>query len=222
MQQKNNLTDAEHAGLNPAALQRRANWLRLVMKWHWISSALCLVGILFFALSGLTLNNAEYVESTATSVTRHSGTLPADVLAILNTQGPAAGADLPADLRTWVSSTWGLKLAPKSVDWQTEEVFIDLKRPGVDAWLSIDRRSGMVQYEAADHGWVAFINDLHKGKNAGRVWSWLINLFGVGCLVFSVTGLLILQIHAKSKWTIWPITGLGLILPLILFLLFVH
>ena len=203
-------------------LQRRAAWQRALMKWHWISSALCLVGMLFFAATGLTLNNADVFESQTPTVTQHTATLPQAILAQINAKGNGQELVVPDELNAWVLDTWGITLHPKTTDWRQDEVFLDLKRPGVDAWLSIDRRSGAVQYEAEDHGWVAFFNDLHKGKNAGYVWGWFINLFGFGALVFSITGLLILQIHAKSRWSIWPVAGLGLVLPLLLILIFVH
>lgn len=204
-----------------AAPQRRAAWMRTLTTWHWISSALCLVGMLFFASTGITLNNAEYFESTTPAVTRHEGVLPVEVLNELNA-AEAAGGALPASLHDWIRLAWGLTISPKATEWSPAEAYVDLKRPGVDAWLSIERSSGSIQYQADDHGWVAYFNDLHKGKNAGRAWSWLITALGIGCVVFSVTGLLILQIHARSRWKVWPITGLGLVIPLLLILLFVH
>lgn len=206
------------------ALQSRARWLRIMTKVHWISSALCLFGMLFFASTGTMLNNADLFESSEPLVTKHSATLPSVLLVQINDKSatPVQEKTLPDAIRNWVKSSWGISLSAKAIDWRAEEVFVDLKRPGVDAWLSIDRKTGMVQYEAEDRGWVAFFNDLHKGKNAGKLWSWLINLFGIGALIFSFTGLLILQTHAKTRWNIWPITGLGLIVPLLVALLFVH
>ncbi len=208
--------------LDHSAAQRRGAWLRILMKWHWISSALCLVGMLFFAATGITLNNAEYFESLTPKVTQHAAPLPPALLEQINAQGNGQNLALPKSVPDWVAKSWGIKIFPKSTDWQTDEVYVDLKRPGVDAWLSIDRHSGAVQYESSDRGWVAYFNDLHKGKSAGRVWSWVITTFGIGALIFSITGLLILQVHAKSRWSIWPITGMGLVLPLLALLLFVH
>ena len=40
--------------------------------------------------------------------------------------------------------------------------------------------------------------------------------------VFSVTGLLILKMHAANRPSTWPMVGLGLVLPLLLALLFIH
>lgn len=205
---------------NPAV--RRAAWLRLLTQWHWISSALCLVGMLFFAVTGVTLVNAEYFENTRPVMTRLSASLPAAVLADLQAAASEDEPTLPASLAAWVTQTWHISLAPKSVEWNEDEIFIDLKRPGVDVSLSIDPQSGKVSYEAGDRGWVAWLNELHKGRNAGPVWNGFLTVFALACVVFSVTGLLILQVHARSRWTVWPVTGLGLVIPLLLILLFIH
>ena len=201
---------------------RRAGWLRHVTRWHWISSALSMVCLLFFALSGITLNNAEVFESRTAQVTQHAATLPAEVLAAVNAQHMFAANAVPAELQGWLRANWQLALYPKVVECSPDEVFIDLKRPGVDAWIAIDRASGAIQYEATDHGWVAFFGDLHKGKNAGPVWHGFITLFGVVCVICSLTGLLILQVHARSRAAVWPVTALGLVVPLVLILLHVR
>lgn len=201
---------------------RRDALLRLMMRWHWVSAALALVGMLFFATTGITLTNAGFFENTRPVVTRHEASLPVNVLTDLNRLAGVAGQELPASLTAWVSSRWGMTLHPKNVEWQDDEVFIDLKRPGVDAWLSIDRKSGAAQYEADDQGWIAFFDDLHRGKNTGPIWSWLVTAFGVCCVIFSLTGLVILQIRARSRWQVWPVVGLGLLIPTVLVLVFVH
>lgn len=204
------------------AAQQRSAWLRILTKWHWISSALSLVGMLFFATTGITLNNAEFFENPTPVTIQRSATLPREIFLQVEQKGVGQNLAMPDSLRAWVRDFWGISIYPKSSDWRSDEVFIDLKRPGVDAWLSIDRKTGVMQYQADDRGWIAFFNDLHKGKSAGSVWHWLITLFGVCCVIFSLTGLFILQIHAKSRWSIWPITGLGLVIPLLAILIFVH
>src|SRR3546814_1996679 len=50
-----------------------------------------------------------------------------------------------------------------------------------------------------DRGWIAYLNDLHKGRHTGAAWSWFLDLFAVACLVFSLTGLVLLQMHAGQR-----------------------
>jgi hypothetical protein len=42
----------------PLALGGRSFWLKHLHRWHWISAAACLVGMLLFAATGITLNHA--------------------------------------------------------------------------------------------------------------------------------------------------------------------
>ena len=47
----------------PQPLKQKSSLISLatLRKWHWISSALCLVGMLLFAVTGITLNNARLI-----------------------------------------------------------------------------------------------------------------------------------------------------------------
>ena len=36
---------------------------KTLLRWHWISSAVCLIGMLLFAVTGLTLNHAAKIEA---------------------------------------------------------------------------------------------------------------------------------------------------------------
>src|SRR5437764_2731407 len=53
----------------------RALWLRQLHQWHWISSALCLMTMLLFAITGFTLNHAAQIEAQP-AVTRLKAQLP--------------------------------------------------------------------------------------------------------------------------------------------------
>ena len=44
----------------------------------------------------------------------------------------------------------------------------------------------------------------------------------LACLIFSITGLLILKFHAVSRPSTWPLVGLGLVVPALLALLLIH
>jgi hypothetical protein len=94
-------------------------------------------------------------------------------------------------------------------------VYVSLPRPGGDAWLTIDLASGEVTHELTKRGWIAYFNDLHKGRNAGAVWSLFIDTFAIAAVIFSTTGLLLLKMHATHRPSTWPVVGLGLVVPLI-------
>jgi hypothetical protein len=97
-----------------------------------------------------------------------------------------------------------------------------MPRPGGDAWVSIDRASGAIESEVTNRGWLSYLNDLHKGRNAGPVWFWFIDVFAAACIVFTITGLLLLQLMARNRPLTWPLVASGLALPFILALFFIH
>ena len=86
-------------------------------------------------------------------------------------------------------------------------------RPGGDAWVSVDRASGRVTSERTSRGLVSYLNDLHKGRNAGPAWGWLIDVFAVACLVFSATGLAPLQMLARNRRATWALVAAGVLVP---------
>lgn len=194
-------------------------WLGTLRQWHWISSALCLVGMLLFAVTGITLNHAAQIEAKPVVVERQAE-LPEALQAHLQAQPPASG--LPEALRQWIEGELSLDLSDRDAEWSDGELYIPLPRPGGDAWLSLDLASGELLYESTNRGWVSYLNDLHKGRNTGAAWSWFIDIFAVACVVFSLTGLLLLQRHAAGRPTTWPLVGAGLVIPVLLALLFIH
>lgn len=194
-------------------------WLGTLRQWHWISSALCLVGMLLFAITGITLNHAAQIEARPVVIEREAA-LPTTLRDMLKTQGPNAG--LPDALRQWIESELDLELTGREAEWSDGELYIALPRPGGDAWLSLALDSGELLYESTDRGWVSYLNDLHKGRNTGAAWSWFIDIFAAACVVFSLTGLLLLQRHSAGRPTTWPLVGLGLVIPVLLALLFIH
>ena len=200
---------------------RRSFWLKQLHQWHWISAAVSLIGMLAFAITGITLNHAGQIEAQPKVISRKA-TLPPDLMAVL-AKGPEEGKrPLPVQLEPFLDKAVGADVAGREGEWSPEEVYVALARPGGDAWLSIDRGTGAIEHEKTTRGVVSLLNDLHKGRNSGKAWSWFIDIFAVACVIFTVTGLILLQFHARARPMTWPLVGLGLAAPVILVILFVH
>jgi hypothetical protein len=205
-----------------AASRARGFWTRQVHRWHWISSGLSLAGLLLFAITGVTLNHAGDIAG-APVIAEQVMTVDGSALkAIQRTVAEGTKTPLPAATRHAIEQRFGVDLAGTDGEWSDYEVFLAMPGPGGDATLTIDRESGAVRYQTTDYGWIAFFNDLHKGRHSGTVWSWFIDLFAAACLIFSITGLILLQLHARSRPSTWPLVGFGLLLPVLLVLLFIH
>jgi hypothetical protein len=200
---------------------RRSFWLKQLHQWHWISAAVSLIGMMLFAITGITLNHAGQIEGKPVVVSRKA-TLPPALLALL-AKGPEEGKrPLPAALEPFLDKAVGAEVAGREGEWSADEVYVALARPGGDAWVSIDRETGAIEHEKTTRGAVSLLNDLHKGRNTGKAWAWFIDIFAAACVIFTVTGLILLQFHARARPLTWPLVALGLAAPLILIILFVH
>lgn len=212
-----------HAPLSapPRRTSRKAFWLKQLHTWHWMSSAISLIGLLLFAITGFTLNHAGAIEGSPTVVTREAQ-LPATLLPQVRPDDAAdAKKPLPAPVAAWVADALDLK-ARGDAEWSADEIYLGLPTPGGDGWVAIDRATGKVTSERSSRGWIAYLNDLHKGRNAGAEWSLFIDIFVGACIVFSLTGLVLLQLHAKKRRSTWPLVGVGLVIPALVAIVFIH
>ena len=198
----------------------RGWWLKQLHGWHWISAAVSLVGMLLFAITGLTLNHAASIGATP-RVVDSAGTLPGRLLPLL-ARPAATDAPLPAPVAEAVKTAVGVEPGAHPGEWSAGEVYVALPRPGGDAWVSIDRASGAIKAEVTDRGWVSYLNDLHKGRNAGTAWFWFIDVFAVACILFTLTGLLLLQFHARRRPATWPLVAAGFAVPVVIAVLLIH
>ena len=79
------MTDAAAPVRPPKALNaRRSFWLKQLHQWHWISAALSLIGLLLFAVTGITLNHAAQIPAEPVTV-EQTAALPAPLLERLET-----------------------------------------------------------------------------------------------------------------------------------------
>lgn len=205
----------------PTKKGRKAFWLKQLHTWHWMSSAVSLIGLLLFSITGITLNHAAEIEASPVVETRSATVPQAMRAAIAPDDAGDAKKPLPPALAEWVESELDLP-GDGIAEWSADEIYLALPRPGGDGWVSIERATGAVTVEETDRGVISWLNDLHKGRNSGTAWKWFIDIFAVASLVFALTGLLLLQLHAAKRPSTWPIVGLGLLIPAVLAIWFVH
>lgn len=211
------------ASPTPASSTRAADrgfWLRTLHQWHWISSAVCLIGMLLFSITGITLNHASQIEASP-QLTQRQLQLPAaqlDRLRAVDTDK----APLPAATAAWLGRELDISIGRRQAEYSPGEVYLSMPGPGRDAWIAINTDDGQVEFEQTRRGAVSYLNDLHKGRNTGPAWGWFLDVFAVACLVFCITGLFLLHLHARQRAMTWPLVGLGLVIPALIALLLIH
>lgn len=172
------------AGNAPAA----GGWRRrLAPVFRWLHIYLSMVSfgiLLFFAVTGLTLNHADWFFGDASASRRGDGTLERAWVAA----GPA-GAVAKLEVVEHLRRAHGLRGLVGEFRIEDEQCAVVFKGPGYAAEASVERATGRYTFSETRMGFVAVINDLHKGRDSGPGWSWVVDLSAVLMTVVSLTGL---------------------------------
>jgi len=153
--------------------------------------------LLFFAATGLTLNHADWFDSQARTVERQ-GTLDRSWL---RTSGPdgVAKPEIIGYLQRVerVKGIVGTDVGDFSVD--DTQCEVSFKGPGYEASVAIDRDTGKYQLTETRGGFVAVLNDLHKGRDSGKKWSAVIDISAIFLAFVSLTGLTLIFFLTKRR-----------------------
>jgi hypothetical protein len=200
--------------------RRRMQLYRTMHLWHWISAAVCFAALTLFTVTGITLNHASAI-SAKPAMSSGNAQIPQALRSAL-AAGAAESAEPPAEISAWAEDTFKLSLRDATAEWSEEELYLSAPGPGRDAWVSIDRATGAAKFEKTDRGWLAYFNDLHKGRNTGITWTIFIDVVAAAVLFFSLTGLILLWIQARQRTSTWPLVGGGIALVTALMIFFAH
>ena len=181
----------------------RLAWRRRIAKatrWlHIYGSMVSLALVLFFAATGITLNHQDWFAGHEVTAERH-GALTASWL--------AGDVDKLAVVE-YLRAHAGIRgaLADFRIDDQQCEVVF--KGPGYAATALIERATGRFDLTESRLGMAAIVNDLHKGRDTGRVWSLVIDLSAAVLVFISLTGLVLLYFVHKYRVAGIILCGVG-------------
>src|SRR4051812_28988325 len=103
----------------PRKRSRKSFWLKQLHTWHWMSSAISLIGLMLFAITGFTLNHASEIEASPKSV-EAAAQLPAPLMAqVKPDEAPDAKKPLPAEVAKFLESNLKMK-ASGDADWTAD------------------------------------------------------------------------------------------------------
>lgn len=150
-------------GVRPA---RRARTSRaqasVTLRWlHTYTSMITLLVVLFFALTGITLNHPDWVFSTDEVRSELTGTLPAGWI----TGGTVKWLTVAEAPRV----DQHLKGRAGETRFNGSEADIVFVGPGYSADAVVDV-TGKYTVNVLQQGGVAVVNDLHRGRDTGGAW----------------------------------------------------
>ena len=166
--------------------------LASVSRWlHIYLSMVSFAILLFFAVTGLTLNHASWFDGQERTA-NFKGSV--DVRWV---KGDVAKLEIVEYLRRVHHITGALH------DFRIDDsqCSVSFKGPGYAADASIDRSSGAYEMTETRMGFWAVVNDLHKGRDTGRAWAAVIDISAVLMTLVSLTGFVLIFFLLKRRFS---------------------
>lgn len=196
-------------------IHHAARWLHIYV------SMFGLLSVLFFSVTGITLNHPDWFFEGAQSLTHESGEINLDWVGISEDGGENGDAVARLEVVEFLRTTHGVKGALTEFTVDEFECVVAFKGPAYSADAYIDREDGTYTLTESYAGFVAVMNDLHKGRDAGTAWKWLIDISAVILTLASATGL-VLMIYLKKRRRTGLITALvGVVALVLVYVVFV-
>jgi uncharacterized protein len=142
---------------------------------------LCLIVVLFFSLTGITLNHPDWSFGRSESRRTITGTLPA-------TWKTGAEINWLAAVE-YLRATNGAQGGASDTRSDDTSASVRFSAPGYTADAQIDTQTGTYTFTTNNQGFLAMLEDFHRGRYSGAAWAWLIDLSGGFLALISVTGL---------------------------------
>lgn len=196
----------------------RAKRLFSLCRWlHVYLSAALLSLLLFFCLTGFTLNHASWFSEEGDSgITTHP--LPHTLRQTLS-----ANDAIPVEqIKVFIQEELGL-INPRSIDIELDmgEINLDYPLPAGYAFVTLILDEGIMEVDHRAGNLVALLNNLHKGRHTGAVWSLLIDISAIIMTVFSLAGFVILLQHKKYRSPGLFFVAIGTLSPFVMYFIYV-
>lgn len=185
--------------------------LAAISRWlHVYLSMTSFAILLFFAATGLTLNHQDWFAGQHRTTQSH-GTLDARWV-----RGNVDKLQVVEFLRR----KEGLHGAVDDFRIEDSQCSVSFKGPGYEADVVIDR-AGRYDITQTHAGLAAILNDLHKGRDTGKVWSGFIDASAVLMIAVSLTGLILIFYLHKRRVAGMLLLGAGCLIAYLVYAIWV-
>lgn len=192
----------------PPIGRRSLAWKRAAARWsRWLHIYLSMVSfaiLFFFAVTGLTLNHQQWFANQQKTA-QYKGSMDRRWL---------GGNVDKLEVVEYLRSHHNITKALNEFRVDDGQVSASFKGPGYEATAFIDRETGSYDLTETKMGLAAVLNDLHKGRDSGKVWGWLIDASAVFMTFVSVTGIVMILFLQKRRYSglVAAFAGIGLCL----------
>lgn len=185
-------------GEQGAPLHAPGHWQRrtaALFRWLHLYVSMASFGILFFfAVTGLTLNHADWFSGGKPRLRQVRGEMPAAWVK------PPDNAVARLEVAEHLRRAHGVHGTVSEFRLEPDQCTVSFHGPGYSADATVDRASGRYELVESRLGFMAVINDLHKGRDTGSGWSWVIDVSAALLAVVSLTGAVLLLFVKRRRW----------------------
>lgn len=182
------------AELQTSSRQKVRRNVSAISRWLHIYLSMASFFILFFfAVTGITLNHTEWFEDQQ-KTTNVKGQLDSAWVAV-----PDSNAVKKLEIVEWIRSKHHVTGAISEFVIDEDQCTISFNGPGYTADVFVERSSGSYELSETRTGLFGILNDLHKGRDSGKVWKWVIDISAVLMVLVSFTGLMMLWFLKKKR-----------------------
>ncbi|GEM87985.1 peptidase [Meiothermus granaticius NBRC 107808] len=171
--------------------ETRARLYTLARGVHLYASMVSLLVVLFFAATGIALNHPEWTFGSAETQQTYTGTLPAG----WQSDGRVDWLRTAETLR----AKYGLKGSVSEHRSDAQQASLSFRAPAYAADASIQMKDGSYVLRVVRQGPVAVLDDLHRGRDSGAAWAWVIDLSGGFLLLIALTGFALSLFLRKTR-----------------------
>ncbi|MGB7342841.1 MAG: PepSY-associated TM helix domain-containing protein [Pirellulaceae bacterium] len=208
-------SDVEPISTSHKTARKRKNKFAAFVRWlHIYVSLLGLAATLFFSVTGITLNHAGWFFGDSENAVTINGSLNASLVSDLrDPKSTTARLNVAEDLR----AKHHLRGAVKEFAVDEFQSIVAFAGPGYSADVFVDHETGDYEITEIKQGFIAVINDLHKGRDTGPAWSLVIDISAIVLCLISLSGMMLvfwLRLR-RNKGILTMIAGTVLIAILI-------
>ena len=186
--------------------QETLKWSRLV---HVYTSMIAFLVILFFGLTGITLNHPTWTLGDGVNTITSQGVLSVEPVT------PSGQVDF-LTISEFARNELGVSGAVSSFNATGHQGEISYRKAGYSADLFFDTDTKAYDLTVEQQGWVGVLNDLHKGRDTGSSWKWLIDIAAGFLVIISLTGLLMQFFLKRRRTSAYISAGVGAVLLVML------
>lgn len=189
-------------GRTPRRSVRTQRWMRWL---HVYTSMISLLLVLFFGLTGITLNHPSWTLGDDPERITDTGTLPSGLV-------PGTSATDTSDvdflaISEYARNDLGVHGAVGDYGVDGGSGTITYQAAGYLADLTFDTTTGDYELVVDQQGFVGVLNDLHKGRDTTSSWKWVIDIAAVFLVVVAITGLCIQLVYRKRRRVALALAG---------------